>query len=176
MSTGDNQRNPFLKRILRESRSDKHFEVDLLVSSWVPSQNAIRCLPRCSQQGSWDTPADLPKGEPLQSLGTGSISGLNQLHPLHRSIALVPRVIANQSEDLPGLLKRRVATNLHDAPGVVGVDGKGHRKGRRRRSDQPSTAFNPGHPLPMIAREERQQDCLGISLQPSSASIASLVS
>ena len=176
MTTGDHQRNPFLKKILRTSRSDTHFEVDLVFSSWVPSQNSIRCFSMCSQQKSCPNPSDLTKGKPLQSLGSGSIGALNQLHTLHSSIALVPRVIANRSEDLPGLLKRRVATNLHDAPGVVGVDSKGHRMRRRRRSDQPSTTFNPGHPLPMIARAERQQDCLGISPQPSSASIASLMS
>jgi len=89
------------------------------------SEGLTSLLPRNCNAPSGKT--ELPEGKPLQPLTSASISALNQLHTLDSSIALVPRVLADRGEDLPCILQRLVIPDLHNAPGIVGVDRLYHR-------------------------------------------------
>jgi len=82
---------------------------------------------RCSHCGVCPGKSELPEGKPLQPLTSASISALNELHTLDGAIALAPKVIALISEDPPRLLNLLVVPDLHDVPGIVGVDRLYHR-------------------------------------------------
>jgi len=78
-----------------------------------------------SEQAVITPPQDTNQPQPPAQGSTEST--LNQRHAPDGSIALVPKVIALVSEDRSRLLERLVISDLHNAPGVVGVDRICHR-------------------------------------------------
>ena len=61
--------------------------------------------------------------DPLRSIF--AIAG--QFNSPHGSINSVPRIIADRGEGLAGLFQVLESADVHDAPGVVRVDGEVHR-------------------------------------------------
>jgi len=58
---------------------------------------------------------------------SASIGVENQLQNLDSSIGFAPKVFADRREDLSRLLWRLAIPDHHNAPGIVGVNGIGHR-------------------------------------------------
>jgi hypothetical protein len=79
------------------------------------------------EEGDAKNRAPLPKGKPINSDAFTLLGILKQLHALDDPVALVPRVFAEGRENLPCLLQRLEVANLDGAPGIVGLDGEGHR-------------------------------------------------